>query len=116
MIEHIKLSNLERMKKMTYNQIILIVFIAWTILLSCLTFLLFRKDKKMAQGGGGKVRIKEKTLLSFTALGGALGAFIGRIVCHHKTEKKYFSFTIYLALFAEIIVLAALVALAVEVK
>lgn len=101
---------------MNYNKILLVVYIVYLVLTSLITFCLFKRDKKMAQNGGGKVRIKEKTLLSFTALGGAIGALIGRILCHHKTEKKYFSFTIYLSLILEIVVLGALLAFAVEVK
>ena len=55
----------------------------------------------MAQAQGGPKRIKEKTLLGFTALGGAIGAEIGRRLCHHKTDKSYFSLTIYFSLLLE---------------
>ena len=46
--------------------------------------------------------IKEKTLLGVTALGGAVGALIGRILFRHKTDKKYFSLTIYFSLIVEL--------------
>ncbi|MCR5741550.1 MAG: DUF1294 domain-containing protein [Gammaproteobacteria bacterium] len=91
-----------------FNKIIFFAFIAYTLILSLISFGLFKKDKKMAQSGGGPVRIKEKTLLASVAFGGALGGFIGRIVCHHKTEKKYFSFTIYLSLLLEVATLVVL--------
>ena len=64
----------------------------------------------MAKNGGGAVRIKEKTLLGFTALGGAIGAFFGRILAHHKTDKVYFSMVIYFSLLLEAAVLGALIA------
>lgn len=101
---------------MTYNQIILVAYAGWLVLVSLVAFLLFRKDKNMAKNNGNEVRIKEKTLLSITAIGGAFGAFIGRKVCHHKTDKKYFSFVIYLSILVEVVALAILAYLAVEVK
>lgn len=99
---------------MTYNWLIAIIYIAFIVLVSFITFVLFLKDKKMAQKNHSEVRIKEKTLLSCTAFGGAIGAFIGRIVAHHKTDKKYFSFTIYLSLILQIALCAVLIILAVK--
>ena len=59
-------------------------------------------DKKLAVKGA--MRVKEKTLLLSAVLNGALGAVIGRILAHHKTDKVYFSITIYLALFFQVVV------------
>ncbi|UKI50837.1 MAG: DUF1294 domain-containing protein [Clostridium sp.] len=36
------------------------------------------------------MRIKEKNLLMCSCFGGAIGSLIGRIIFHHKTDKKYF--------------------------
>lgn len=96
---------------MSNNLISLLVYIGWLVLVSLVTFALFLKDKKMAQKNGNEVRIKEKTLLSCCAWGGAIGGFLGRIVAHHKTEKSYFSFTIYLGLLVQAAALGVLVAL-----
>ena len=96
------------------NKIVLIVYICWLALVSIITFMLYAKDKKMAVKNSGPNRIKEKTLLSAAAFGGAVGAFLGRIICHHKTDKKYFSFTIYVSLLCQAAVLAVLVILALE--
>ena len=85
-----------------------LVFLGILVLASFITFILFGKDKKMAKSNGGPERIKEKTLLSMCSLGGAIGGFIGRLVFHHKTEKKYFSFTIYLGMLLQIGTLALL--------
>ncbi|MBQ2471822.1 MAG: DUF1294 domain-containing protein [Acholeplasmatales bacterium] len=90
---------------MTYQKIVLIIYIAYLALMSLFTFFLFLKDKKMAEKNHSEVRIKEKTLLSSVVFGGALGGFIGRLVAHHKTNKSYFSFTIYLSLLLQALVL-----------
>ena len=88
---------------------LLIIYVIWLALMSLVTFFLFIKDKKMAQKNHSEVRIKEKHLLGATALGGAFGAFIGRLVAHHKTDKSYFSLTIYVSMLAEIGVLILLI-------
>ena len=91
-----------------YHKYLLFAYIAFLLLMSFITFCLFVKDKKMAQKNGGPNRIKEKTLLGAVTFGGALGGFIGRLVAHHKTDKVYFSFTIYLSLLLQAGVLALL--------
>ena len=94
--------------------ILIIAYGAFLLFMSFITFILFKKDKKMAQSGGGANRIKEKTLLGFTALGGAIGAEIGRRLAHHKTDKSYFSLTIYFSILLEIALLVALVIVAIK--
>lgn len=84
---------------MNYNQWVFVIYAALIVIMSLIAFATFAKDKKLAIKGA--MRIKEKTLLQLAVLNGALGAFIGRIVCHHKTDKIYFSITIYLALFCQ---------------
>lgn len=94
---------------MTYEKIIVIVYVAILVLSSLITLHLFKKDKKMAQKNGNEVRIKEKTLLSMVAFGGAIGGFFGRLIAHHKTDKKYFSFTIYFSILLQIAALVVLI-------
>lgn len=96
---------------MTYEQIILLIYMAYILLSSLMTFLLFCKDKKIAIKG--KDRIKEKTLLSFVVFGGAIGGFIGRLVARHKTDKVYFSFTIYLSILLQTVAAAILIVMAI---
>jgi len=79
-------------------KILALAYIGFIVLMSLIAFFTYIKDKKMAEKNGNEVRIKEKTLLGMAAFGGALGAFFGRIVAHHKTNKGYFSFTIYVSL------------------
>ena len=97
---------------MTFNQILIFIYVIYLIVMSFVAFILFNKDKKMAAGGGKEVRIKEKTLLAVSAFGGAIGALVGRIVAHHKTDKKYFSFTIYLGILLQLLVLGVIIILA----
>lgn len=91
---------------MSYHKLLLIVYITIIVLMTIITFILFKIDKKRAIKG--KIRLKEKTLLIFSSLGGSLGAFFGRIFFHHKTEKKYFSILIYFSLILELIILSML--------
>ena len=100
---------------MTYNFILLMIYAILIVLMSFITFILFGKDKNIAKKQNGKMRIKEKTLLGLTVLNGAIGALIGRIVFHHKTDKKYFSITIYMSLLFQIFVLITLCLLAFEI-
>lgn len=83
---------------------LLLIYIGYILLLSILTFFAYGRDKSLAKKSNGK-RMKEKTLLGLTAFGGAIGAFLGRIVFRHKTDKIYFSFTIYMSILFELVVL-----------
>ena len=69
--------------------------------------MLFGADKRRAKAG--YARIKEKYLLSAAAYGGALGAFLGRIVFRHKTEKAHFSAVIFISLLLQAAAAAVLV-------
>ena len=51
-----------------------------------LCFLVFGLDKALAKGS--KRRIPEATLLTFAFLGGSIGAMLGMIVFHHKTDAR----------------------------
>ena len=97
---------------MNKNLIVLLAYVGYLVLISIFTFFLFLKDKKMATKGGGPNRIKEKTLLGACVFGGAIGGFFGRLVAHHKTDKVYFSFVIYVSILLELACLGVLIALA----
>lgn len=88
---------------------VLYVYIAILVIMSFITLLLFIKDKKLAKNNVGKYRIKEKTLLSCISFGGAIGGFFGRIIARHKTNKLYFSFTIYLSILLQLACLGVLI-------
>lgn len=98
---------------MTYHQILFFVDLILIVLMSFISFALFMKDKKLATSGN--MRIKEKTLLSTAVLNGAFGAFFGRLAAHHKTNKGYFSLTIYFGMIMQsaVLVLLAIFAFAI---
>ncbi|WP_089855916.1 DUF1294 domain-containing protein [Chryseobacterium taeanense] len=56
--------------------------------INIINFILFRIDKRKAVKH--QRRIPESTLLSFTFLGGTLGALLGMIVFRHKISKRNF--------------------------
>lgn len=89
-------------------KIVLLVYVCYLVLASLISFFLFGKDKKMAVKNNSAVRIKEKTLLGITSLGGAIGSFLGRIVFRHKTNKIYFSITIIFSLIMQLLVLGVI--------
>ena len=81
---------------MTYHKAIFTIVIALIFVMSVFTLTAFAIDKRRAQKG--RERVKEKTLLTMTALFGAIGALIGREIAHHKTAKVYFSIVIWFSL------------------
>lgn len=73
------------LSQLTAYHIIIIIFL---LLINLLTYSLFYIDKKRAIKN--QFRISEKTLLTFSVLGGGLGAWIGMKQFRHKTQKVTF--------------------------
>ena len=86
--------------------IYLLIYLGLTVFFSLVALIAYFRDKKLAVKG--KERTKEKTLLFLAVFFGSVGAFLGRILAHHKTDKVYFSITIYLALFLQAVVFIVL--------
>ena len=97
---------------MGYQKIILLIYLAYLVLFSLITLILFLFDKKFAKKEGHR-RIKEKTLLFFCSIGGGMGGYFGRIIAHHKTQKKYFSLIINLTVLLQLLILGAMITLTV---
>lgn len=70
------------------------------------TFALFAYDKYCAQHD--RWRVRESTLLFWSAIGGALGAGVAMEVCRHKTLHLKFKFGVPLLLFVQIILIGLL--------
>ena len=87
--------------------IYLIIYLGLTVFFSLVALIAYFRDKKLAVKG--KERTKEKTLLFFAVFFGSVGAFLGRILAHHKTDKKYFSMVIYFSMLMQAATIAALV-------
>ena len=73
---------------------------------NAVTFALFAYDKYCAQHD--RWRVRESTLLFWSAIGGALGAGIAMEICHHKTLHLKFKFGVPLLLFVQIILIGLL--------
>lgn len=72
------------------------VVLAYFITVNMLGLVLFGIDKWKAKHD--KWRISEATLLSVTAIGGSIGAWVGMKVWHHKTMHKKFKYGIPLVM------------------
>lgn len=77
---------------LTIKQIVLIIYIAYLLLLSIITFCLYASDKRKA--GKGKWRIPEKVLLLFSFFGGAFGGYPAMLILRHKTKGEHWYFTV----------------------
>ena len=95
---------------MTAPVIYLIIYLGLTALFSFVALIAYFRDKKLAVKG--KERTKEKTLLFLAVFFGSVGAFLGRILAHHKTDKKYFSMVIYFSMLMQAATIVALVIMA----
>lgn len=60
----------------------------WISVLSCAGFVAMGVDKLLAKNGAR--RISEKTLLMLSLAGGAVGAWAGMRMFHHKTKHRVF--------------------------
>ena len=72
------------------------VVLVYLIAVNALGLVLFGIDKWKAKHD--KWRISEATLLSVTAIGGSIGAWVGMKVWHHKTMHKKFKYGIPLVI------------------
>lgn len=88
----------------------LLGYLGLTVLFSLIALVAYFRDKKLAIKG--KERTKEKTLLFLAVFFGSVGAFLGRILAHHKTDKKYFSMVIYFSMLMQAATIVALVIMA----
>lgn len=77
---------------------------AYLTVVNIVTFLIYAADKHKAKKD--KWRIPEKTLLKWAFFGGALGALVAMLICHHKTLHKQFTTLVPLALLLWMCILA----------
>lgn len=78
------------------------IFIAYFLLIiNILTFIVYGIDKWKAQNE--KWRTPESTLLLLAFFGGSLGAMLGMLVWHHKTQHWFFRLGIPAFFFLQIV-------------
>ena len=76
---------------MTTRQIVILVYAAYLVLLSIITFVAYGADKRKAKKGA--YRTKEKTLLGLSFFGGAFGGYPAMLIFRHKTKGEHWYFT-----------------------
>ena len=76
---------------LTIKQWVLIIYGAYLLLISIITFILYHTDKRKANKG--KWRIPEKVLLLLSFLGGAFGGYPAMLIFRHKTKGEHWYFT-----------------------
>ena len=91
-------------------KIYLLIYLGLTVFFSFIALIAYFRDKKLAVKG--KERTKEKTLLFLAVFFGSIGAFLGRILAHHKTDKGYFSIVIYFSMLMQAATILALAIMA----
>ena len=83
----------------------------WLVVINLVTFFVFGLDKlkaKYKEKHEKTRRIPEKTLFILAAIGGSVGALLGRRVWRHKTLHKSFRFGIPAILILQILIPAGL--------
>ena len=85
----------------------LLAYIIYIIVLSLVAFIAYGADKRKARKG--KWRISEKTLLTLSFLGGALGGIWAMKKFHHKTKHWYFTAVNILGLLWQVFALCYLI-------
>ncbi len=78
----------------------------YLVIINALAFLLMLIDKRKAKKN--RWRIRERTLLGVSAIGGSLGGLLGMYLLRHKTLHKRFAIGIPLMFVAHIILLCLL--------
>ncbi len=63
-------------------------YLIYLSIISMITFFVYVADKRKAKKG--KWRVREKTLLILSLIGGATGGYLAMHLVHHKTKHWYF--------------------------
>ena len=70
--------------------ILRIILIAYLAIISIISIIVCIYDKKISKKNRVELRIPEKTLLVFSALGGSVAMFITMLLIRHKTKHVKF--------------------------
>lgn len=84
------------------------IYSVYLAVMAVITYCLYATDKKRAIKG--EWRISEKTLLSFSFLGGAIGGYTAMKTRRHKTKHWYFHAVHILGLLWQVALLVYLIA------
>ena len=90
----------------------LLIYSIILIVMSALAFVCFAVDK--ANAADGRERVPEAVLLTLATLGGGVGALLGKVLLHHKSNarrKPHFAVTLVAAVVLQLACLVYLVVL-----
>ncbi|MBN2389988.1 MAG: DUF1294 domain-containing protein [Anaerolineae bacterium] len=76
--------------------------LAWLIVMTLSTFVIYAYDKSIA--GSQAMRVPEKVLLLLALFGGTLGALAGMKVFRHKTAKESFQAKLVVIMIVQLVV------------
>lgn len=84
----------------------MIAIIIYLLLINIAAFMLMGNDKALARQK--KRRVSERRLLTYAAVGGSVGAYLGMRVYRHKTKHAKFFIGLPVMVIVHVVVLAAL--------
>ena len=87
--------------------IISIACIAYLIVISIISIIICIYDKVISKKNDVKLRIPEKVLLLFSALGGSVAMFITMLIIRHKTKHVKFMLGIPIIMIVQIAIAVA---------
>ena len=79
------------------------IVLLYLVAINVVTFFLYGIDKFKAQHA--RWRIPESVLIGLAIIGGSIGAWLGMMAWHHKTQHKKFKYGVPLILVAQIVLL-----------
>ncbi len=85
------------------------ILIAYVAVISLISIIVCVYDKKISKRNNVKLRIPEKTLFLWSALGGSLAMFITMRLIRHKTKHLSFMIGIPVIFVLQVALIAALV-------
>ncbi|MFC4103463.1 DUF1294 domain-containing protein [Paenibacillus xanthanilyticus] len=84
----------------------MIAIVIYLVLINIAAFMLMGNDKALARQG--KRRVSERRLMTYAAVGGSVGAYLGMRAYRHKTKHAKFYIGLPVLVIAHVVVLVAL--------
>ncbi|TYP77548.1 DUF1294 domain-containing protein [Paenibacillus methanolicus] len=84
----------------------MIAIVIYLVLMNIAAFMLMGNDKALARQG--KRRVSERRLMTYAAIGGSVGAYLGMRAYRHKTKHAKFYVGLPVLVIVHVVVLVAL--------
>lgn len=76
------------------DNLVLSILLAWVAIVSLISIIVCIYDKKISKKNRVELRVPEKTLLMWSALGGSIAMYVTMLLIRHKTKHAKFMFGI----------------------